>query len=397
MKALAALAALVLLAAGCREELTLPSDCPDFCPGGGLVVRDTVIDAIPAGDSTFYGYVGRNEALGMIATNGAGAGTAYAIVSFEARPDTLLVGGINYAYAIDSLALVLGLIARDTAVDGSQLMLYRLPPRTDSSASFADIEALLTPDRLLDSIAIPDSLERGELRLFLSGDSLPRLAIPAADSGRLSLGIKLQSPSPTGVRLGSRFNTSFGPGLITWVTTESEVVAEKQQRIETIAEYTGFVRDLPPLVDPDLLVVGGSPSGRSLVRFALPGYIADQGSILRATLELTPARPFFGLAHDPTVVEARAIVADLGYRSPPVSAGATAVTLPITGSDVVRIEVFDLVQFWRGGSPVPQALYLSLAPEGYSFGEPVFHSTRSATGRPRLRITYALPGRPEVP
>lgn len=391
------LVATLLVLAGCREELSVPSDCPEFCSGSGLVVRDTVVEALAGGDTTYYGYVSRNDALGTLVANGTSAGTAYTVITFEPRPDTIPVNAVSYAYTIDSVAVLLGIIARDTLQKGVRLGLYRLPAGTDSTATFQQIEAFLTPDRLVRSVAISDSLPRGYVRVLFAGDSLNQVVIPPGDSGRLSLAVRLEADAPTGMRLGGRLNAGAGPGLQTFVTTESPFPDEVKRTIETDPQYVSFVRDRPPVRDPDLLVIGGVPSGRTLLRFALPEGLTRGGALIRATLELTPAQPLVGLAHDPAVLEARAVVADLGYRSLPVLAGATAVTLPVSGADVVRLEVRDIVSFWRGGGAFPQGIYLSLAPEGYSYTEPVFHSTRSTTGRPRLRITYALPGRPEIP
>jgi len=387
----------LVLAAACKEELTIPTDCPDFCPGGELAIRDTVIDPIADGDSTYFGYIGRNEALGMLAATGSTAGTAYSVVSFDRRLDSVLVGSAWFNYAIDSVAIEINLLTRDTVLQGTRLLLYRVPALTDSTASFTDIEALLTPDRLIDSMVIADTVKRGYLTRVFSGANLDRVAIPAADSGRLSLVVKVHSEQPTGVRLGARVDAAIGPGLRTWVTTTSTVVAEQKQTILTLPVYTGFVRDLAPLVDPDLLTLGGNPSHRAMLRFAVPAEITDKAVLMRATLELTPARPYYGLVHDSSQVEVRAIVADLGYRSPPVTSGATSGKVPVSGNDVFRIEVLSLVGFWRSDAQVPQVLYLSFFPEGHAFTEPTFYSTRSATGRPRLRITYALPGRPEIP
>jgi hypothetical protein len=42
--------------AGCTEDLTTPGSCPQTCPGGIAQLLDTVIYAVPNGDSSFVGY-----------------------------------------------------------------------------------------------------------------------------------------------------------------------------------------------------------------------------------------------------------------------------------------------------------------------------------------------------
>ena len=63
------------------------------------------------------------------------------------------------------------------------------------------------------------------------------------------------------------------------------------------------------------------------------------------------------------------------------------------------MDVRQLVEQWRVKNGPPPVLFLGLDPEGGSFMQPRFFSTRSAPGGagPRLRITYALPTRPGKP
>jgi len=392
------LGALLLLAvAGCKEQLAIPSECPGLCPGGILSLRDTILDPIAGSDSSFVGYVGRGDALGLMATSGTGVGDAYGVLTFHALPDSVSIFNTNHAYTIDSVAIAVGILGRDTALNDTRLLLYRLPGLTDSTATFAGIEALLTEDRLIDTLVIADSVISGQVSVMLTGEMLERIALEPGDNGQLAIGIRLLTTSPSGIRLGSRLLSGFSPILYSYVTAEDAVEAEAKRTIETTTLYSGYVRSTLPVVDPDLLVVGGMPASRTILRFVLPEHIRLEGQLVRATLELTPATPLHGLAFDPTYLEGRQVIADLGARSPPAGAGAVRGELPVAGSDVVRLEVGALVGVWFGNPNAPRLLYLSVAPEGFAFTEPVFFSTRSAAGHPRLRITYALPGRPEAP
>jgi hypothetical protein len=144
-----------------------------------------------------------------------------------------------------------------------------------------------------------------------------------------------------------------------------------------------------------LLAVGGAPSARSLLRFQLPPRIRDSATIVRATLELTPVATITGLPTDPARLRVRAVLADLGAKSPVESTIFAADTLQPGHSGIVQIEIVRLMQrFWQGQSTRPTALVVSLSPEleAASFSQPVFYSTRALDPavRPRLRISYLL-------
>ena len=70
----------------------------------------------------------------------------------------------------------------------------------------------------------------------------------------------------------------------------------------------------------------------------------------------------------------------------------TSSILTVGSADSVTLEVIDLVKTWQvPENPPAQAFFLSLQPEASSFTRPVFASTRSLSGAPRLRITYVAP------
>jgi hypothetical protein len=389
-------AGLVLLVAGCKERLEVPTDCAVAC-GPGLAILDTIIDALPASDTSHVGYVGLNEAPSLLLSNGTDAGVSHAVISFDVTPDSVDFNGTNYAATIDSVIMILGLVSRDTLVNGSRLLIYRLPPQADSTLTFAEVESYFTPARLIDSMSIPDTVHTGELKIVFSGDSLLQVVIPPGDSGRVSLGIKLHADTLTALRIGSRLTGGFLPGYITHATGEESLPEPRNRSIDPEAVYTGFVRNTMVVTDPDLLVVGGLPASRALLRFMLPEEIRGQASLLRATLRLTPDRPYYGVPFDRTGLEVRHHRPDLGYRSPPTAVGTSGSLLPLDGSADLEVEVNGIVSLWFQSSQIAQVLYLSVTTEGAAFAEPVFRSTRSVAGSPRLHITYVLPGRPETP
>jgi len=167
----------------------------------------------------------------------------------------------------------------------------------------------------------------------------------------------------------------------------------KLRTFSSTPTFNSFVTPPQPVPDTTLLVVGGEPSSRALLRFELPLHIRDSATIVRATLELTPVVPISGLPTDPARLQARAVLADLGAKSPVSSAfGRVPVDTLDPGTTSVNLEAVRLVELWLGATPRPSSLVLSLAPdlEAASFSRPVFYSTRAAdsTVRPRLRISY---------
>lgn len=392
------LAASVLTLAGCKEQLSIPTDCAVEC-STGMIIRDTTVNALAQGDSSYTGYVGFNEAPSLLLSNDPAIGIIHSVISFDVTPDSLEFGGNKFRVDIDSVKILIAVGTRDTLVKNPRFLIYRLPPRTDSTASFAQIESYFTPERLIDSLILPDSVFSGEMPLLFAGEDLAKVAIPAADSGRVSLGIKLHADTLTAMRIGSRLTSGFGPGYVTYGQGEEGTPEVVQIQFDPEPLYNGMVRS-PGSASPngtDLLSVGGIPSSRSLVRFQLPEVLRSQANILRATLILTPTEPIRGWKFEPTGLEVRPIVADLGYRSPPSSIAIGGALMTPGAAGEVEVDVASVVSLWLRSPLIAQAFYLSVTTEGAAFSAPSFRSSRSASGGPRLRLTYVLPGKPETP
>jgi hypothetical protein len=391
--ALATLAASIVLM-GCQEKLTSPGDCPALCPGGEPQVFDEIFTPITGADSSFRGYIQPFAAPALLASNGLQGNEERAVIRFVRRVDSVAVRDTMRAYTIDSVAFGLFIVARDTTLTGVQLQLYRLPTTIDSTTTFADVDPSFVPGNLVATVPIPDSVKTGAIRTVLQGPALAGVQIPAADTGILALGIRIDSPTPTGVRLGS-INGGAGAAFVTYVTLDvPDTGTAKLRNLGLNPAFNSFLSAAPVVDDSALIAVGGSPSARALLRFDLPARILDSATVVRATLELTPVAPITGLPTDSARLQARAVLADLGAKSPVNSSvgRVPAVALESGFSDTVRLEAVRVVELWLGASTSPSALVLSLAPEldGASFSQPVFYSTRAADPnvRPRLRISY---------
>ncbi len=387
-------AGLVALTA-CQEDLTTPGDCPGLCPGGSPLVFDTVITPAFATDSSFRGFVTGLQSLGLLVSDGLPTGDARGWLIFTPVGDTLDIGPERQPFTFDSVTMSINLLGRDTTSRNLRLLYYRLPGLIDSAITFPEIVAFFTPDRLIDSLSIPDSLRVGALQLLLT-DSLPlsRLRPAPEDSGFITIGFQTHADGPAGVRLESpRITTGLGPLLVLFVRgTETNDTTFFQN--QTLGG--GFVLENPDTEEMgDTLVLGGVPSARTVLRYSIPPFIRDTASIVRALLELDPAVPVRGLVGDPGTVEVRGLVADLGGKSVASASPVARTPLEAGGSSPVVLDVLQIVRGWRGGN-VPQGFVLALAPEAATFNQLRFRSTRTGGG-PRLRITYVLPANPEQP
>ena len=381
-----------LIVAACQEQLTAPADCPALCPGG-YVIRDTVIDPIPDADSSFEGYVLPGQGTTIRVSNGLPASEDRGVIRFNTRPDSLLLRDTMRTYTVDSASIEFTITRRDTTVGGLKMYLYRLPATIDTSATFAQVQADLTPANLLDSVLVDDTADTPLIKVVFKDTTTYKVDIPAADSGVLAIGLAMAAASPTGVRVGTILTGSAAPVFTSYVTADITDTTLQKRTIQLNPKFSDFVSQNPPTLDPDLLTAGGSPSARSLIRFNWPDFIRDSGQLVRVTLELIPTAPMNGLPNDPGFLEARIVLSDLGSKSVLSQSTFAEFEIPEGSSDTVNFEVVSLLSAWQTIPTIPHALSLSLTPEGSSFTRATFGSTRTPGRKPRLKVTYAVPFR----
>ena len=385
--------------AGCQERLTAPVDCPALCPGGSADVFDTVLTALPGADSSYQGYIEGGSGISLLVSNGLPVSENRALYRFGPRPDSVIVGATGATdtvpYVVDSVLLSLNLLARDTLTDGLKVYFYRIASTVESGITFSELASQLVEPNLIDSVAVADTLNTGTVQLVLRGTDALKTGLPADAGGTLAIGIAISAAAPTGVRLGS---TGGGTGatFASYVTAQgvADTVTGRQQTITRTPAFNTFVSETPLVPDPALLTVGGEPSSRALLRFDLPDRLEDSADIVRATLELVPSVPILGLPTDPSLIVAKAVLADLGAKSPVTTDNTFWATDTLTPgvSDTVRLDVTNLVRLWQStATERPEAIFVSLLPEAATFMRAQFGSTRSPeVGVPRLRVTYLL-------
>ncbi len=382
---------LAMWATACTEDLTTPGTCPTFCPGGQAVFRDTTLLPVLGADSSFSGYVSASNQLSLLLSNGGIYGQTRAVIRFTPRGDSVLVADTNRSFRVDSVIIELGVQALDTTASNTFIDVYRLPLSVDSSVTLDGLDSLMTPDKLLGEYAAAPTFHTGNFDLVLSGSDLNKLAFTPEDSTILEIGVRIRADGPVGARIGTAAAGSLEPAFATWVTADS-VSDTTINRVSNsrVPSQTFTVRTAGPPPPADLLAVGGDPVSRTFLRFALPAYLRDSATIIRATLELHAAAPLVGIPADTADMLALPVLADFGPKSP-VSVATFASSVLLPGDSVVRMEIAPLVTLWQGSVPLPSIVRLSLAAEGGTFLAPLFYSTRSSALQPTLRITYRPP------
>ena len=412
--------------AACTEDATAPGKCPQFCPGGQLRVVDTVLSIISR-DSSYVGYVQPDSARLMLAVNAFGVDSRPIFVLGPVA-NRLAVSSkdttTSTALSVDSAILTLNLVRRDTAATNLRISLYRLPITLDRTTTFADLAGPFT-DSLVRSInvdsvlALPggvdsvagDSVVKTDsvthsLRVVIHLDSA-EAAYAASDTGRSAFGIRISADSLASVAF-TTLTGGAGPILNWWATFDSAGTNVTRGLGAAGNLFNSFVSNVgPPAVDSNL-VVGGVPSARSLLRFALPRSIRDSTQVVRATLFLIPVAAPVGVPSDSVVLTLARVSADIGAKSPCVplpssilgttacfapgvlgdSIAVVSSTVPMGRADTIATDITQIVRAWQSDSTAPQALMLSQAPEGGNLITLRLYSSRSPAFRPAVRVTF---------
>ncbi|HEU4828585.1 MAG TPA: hypothetical protein VFT04_05270 [Gemmatimonadales bacterium] len=380
--------------AACQEKLTSPGGCPELCPSDNLVIEDVVLEARL--DSTYTGFLGAGEGTRLLLSNGLGGEDFISVVRFARRGDSITVRDTLRPFAVDSVLLTVNVEGRDSAATGLAVEVYKLPASIplDASTTHAEVEAALLPERLIRSVPVPDDLASGALRMVFAGAELDEIAFAPEDDKVLRLAYRLVAPAPTGLLLASSATGSTGPAFITFTRVALSDTTIRQPLPRIVQFQTSLDATPSPAPSPDLLTVGGAPSSRAILRFALPPRVRDSAEIIRATLQLVPVAPFSGMTGDSAALDTRGVFSDLGAKSPRISSSEALIVrerLIAGSSDTLFVEVTPVVRLWAADPAPPAALFLALEPEASSFTLAQFGSSRTPNARPTLRITYALP------
>jgi hypothetical protein len=381
---------LALFVAGCTEHLSTPGSCPTYCPGGQAAFRDTILTPIQNGDSSFTGFLESSSLISVLTSSGGNYGENRGVIRFLARTDSVQVSDTNRAFTLDSVTLEVGIQSVDTTVSNFVLEIYRLPLTVDSTTSFSTLDALMTPANLITELPEPVTFRGGVVDFTLRGDSLASVAFAPSDSTKLQVGFRVRADGPTAARIGTPASGTFAPLITSYVHTIGVADTLQAQSISRIADQYFTVAAANATPPSTLLAVGGIPVSRAFIRFALPPFLHDTATIIRATLHLQADAPVIGIPADTALLVATSVLTDFGPKSPVIASVFGTVPL-LSGATSADIEVGPVVQLWQGKNALPAIIRLALAQEGGTFTFPLFRSTRSTSGAPTLRITYRPP------
>ncbi len=424
---------LFLLGAGivsCTEEATAPGRCPTFCPGGTTVTKDTIFTDVIQRDSSYRGYLPPYQAEALAAADLPGIQSrAFFVLPRNISPTvrTSASDSTQVPIVVDSSLFRVSILRRDTSATNLTLRVYRLPITSDSTSTFASLDAdfntapvdsvnvsaLLARPQIVDT-ATADSVHRrifGDttrtdsaghtltvadsgrtLTLFSRWDTLQAPFVPN-DSGQLAFGFRVSADSLASISLGSI--RAARPPVMLWSFhhTIHDTTGVKPDSIvpgtaPRSPQLNTFVFNPPTAPLDSNLAVGGAPSARSLIRVKLPKFLHDSLDVVRATAILVPVAPVVGAPSDSFNLTVRAILADLGGKSPLSGAFSVSRTMHTGTADTVTIEITDLVRAWAQDTTAPTAFFLAHVPEAASFTEIRFYSSRAPAFRPALHVTY---------
>lgn len=427
----ATLAVLLALAA-CGEEVIAPGVCPEFCPSAvnDTLTRDTILTDVVERDSAFRGYLRAHDGEALAVADLPGIVDSRAIFRTQemfTRVTPKAGDTATVPITVDSARLRLIIVRRDTSAANLRLKVYRLPLAIDSTTTFAELDVPWFQDSLVDSVNVSDLLARppigdtatvrqwgdtirtdsaGHVLQIARGDSALiiyftldtiQATLVVADSGQVAYGVRVAADSLASIALGANATViTDRDASLRWfyhyAIPDTLPAADSVVNSSTLREtsFDSFVFEPANLPLDSNLVVGGAPSARSLLRFAIPSFLRDTVDVVRATLILVPVAPVPGAPGDSFVVLARPLLADLGAKSPlsTVAAFYGSTTIHIGTTDTVRIELSDLVRQWALDTAATTALMLGQVPEASSYAEIRFYSSRTPAFRPALHVTY---------
>ena len=143
----------------------------------------------------------------FLVCNNLPAADARGFVRFSAGATACFVQDTARSYTIDSVAISLTIEQRDSLQPGIALLLYKLPPTVDSTATFAELTAVFTPERSSTPVEVPDTLHSGRGRGAVQRRDAP--AARGAYPGRFGRTAHRRCPDRAG---GHRRADPHGPG-----------------------------------------------------------------------------------------------------------------------------------------------------------------------------------------
>ena len=387
----AAFVAALLGAASCAENITTPGRCPDYCPTDTLQMVDTVLTGVVVSDTSIRGF---NSVAGLEFTLAGDQDSLRALtyLRFQKLPQTWYPGTdtVNVG-TIDSVVMDLHLNGRDTAAKDLKLLTYAAPATYDSTTALFDSLAIYAGGPVLDTVSIGDSVSSGSIHQVLP---VAAFTPQAADSFRQGLVIDARGSIPTTVTLAS---TQTGtPVRLTYYVHGAAPKDTFSTSLQVIPDFDTYARNPEQVPGTTTgIVVGDQPAARAFVRFALPAYLEDSVTVLRATLQLRLREPARGRPGEAFIVNVTPVLRYYGGKSILVAdttvAGAGAIIAGDTGT--VNLEMARVLRLWHGvaSDSLPRVVQIGNRFEFFSMGGFDAFGSAGGTDAPKLLVTYIRP------
>jgi hypothetical protein len=405
---------------GCTERLESDVGCPLLCPNSIVDIQTTTLDAIVM-DTTVSALEAPGSApLMLLASRGDTLDTRV-VIRYDSVPpryrpilaDTLT----EPIEEIHEAVLRLFITSADGVVpDTTTIQVYNVDSDTPDTA-FTALLPLFTPDRLLGEASFPRDSIAGQDSVRIPLDSAALLTI-IEETERLRLGVRVSGTGSAqlyvfAVESGLPALLAFRPAADTAVPVHafhpySKSPEAPPELTANLSDYVIVAHAPPPGATTDLNV-GGIPAQRAYLRFAIPSFIFDSTTVVRATLLLTqkpnptfPITDTMGVAVH-LVLASRTITDIARAATLTADADITAIDTLFTAPADDGVKAFDIasfVAFWRAveADETPHALVLASTRENGTALEARFYSMEAAPElRPRLRISYSPRRPPGIP
>lgn len=402
------IASVAIAAAACSEKLDSAVGCPELCPGQGIDVINTTIDAVifdtTVSTATFFG----TEPLMLLASRGDTVDSRV-IIRFDSLPQryrrTAADTTTTAITTVDSAFVQLRLELAEKQLSGPLTVSAYDVDTTESDTSAEALLPLFRPDRLIGSQTFADADLKDSVRVPLSNAAV--LAKVQANS-RLRIGLRITGS--TG-QFHVRAFESGAPAMLSFRVSSDTAVRpltfqplsrtpEDSLDLQLALSDFQLVVHTAPEGSLQLLLAGGIPPRRTYMRFMIPKSILDSASVIRATLILDQIRnPGYG-PRDTVFIVTHVGIAGSAVTDPEQAARLISPaelpqldSLRVAASDegTREIDIAPVLRIWRaqGDTIGPRALVLRSAREGATAAQAWFYGIEApAALRPRLRISY---------
>lgn len=425
-RVLALMGGAVAVIGGCQENLAGGAACPMLCPDT-LVVKDTVLTGRAAFDTiaTVFGIPPLGTERQLLVANYVQGGLPVqtaAVMRFDSLvrifPDTDTTHARRPITRVDSAMLSFSVIppadtTKDTILvpDTVTFLIY------DVNVNGPDIDTAAVHQRFstapIASRVVPRDSVKGLLTVPLDTGWV---AEHVRNGQRIRLGIRIESPKPVQVQLGS---SEGGAGAtlqyVAYADTARAFINRGVNTTSTInGPMIGSLADyglplqatLPP--PPGALAVGGIPGSRVYMHLNVPSALIDSSStIVRANLilhqienlQFQPSDTTDTLVLIPMAVQATPLITDVGILAQliasPGSLGASGVPMLTLKPNIPAVDTIPLVGLfivWKTQGPrsIQRAIVLQSSGEGVEPRRFYFNSLDAPADslRPRLEISY---------